>query len=74
VRKTIEEGDDNGAMMNTRRAVISFGGRRRFHGEEPDERYRPGVWLVLSSYFVHHNENDIRKETLSGWSAEQWWS
>jgi hypothetical protein len=50
VRQTVEEGNDSGAMMNMRSAMSSFDGRGSFHGEESDERYRPGVWLVLSSY------------------------
>jgi len=50
VRKTVEEGNGSGAMMNTRSEMSLFNGRWIFHVEDLVERYSPGVWLVLSSY------------------------
>jgi len=50
VRKTIEEGNGNGAMLNTRNEMSLFDGQWIFHVEDFVKRYSPGAWLVLSSY------------------------
>ena len=50
MRKTIEEGNGSGAMMNTRSEMSLFDGRWILHVEDLFERYSPGAWLVLSSY------------------------